>query len=165
MNAGSLFNPIYTPIHHPLPPRRYKATLISQFAKGNRRAVGKDPECRMHGLRQRKEEGVDAVCAVLHVVEGGGTVITVEQNADAARVGVGQHCLAAVVPRRKLDVKPLDAPGLGVTAQATGRTFPIDGRVRQTQAAEVIAAHFDLPVMSAPRKALTAEHLGERNRK
>lgn len=108
---------------------------------------------------------MDRVRTILHIVEGGGTVIAVEQDADAARVRVGQHVLVALVPRRKLDVKPLDAPGLSVPAQAASRTFPIDGGVRQAQATEVITAHFQLPVMSALREALSAEHLQERNRK
>lgn len=108
---------------------------------------------------------MDGVGAVLHVVEGGGAVIAVEQDAYAARARVDQHGLTAVVPRRKLDVKPLDAPGLSVTAQTAGRTFPIDGAVRQTQTAEVIAAHFNLPVMTTTRKALITEHLRETNRK
>lgn len=116
-------------------------------------------------MGERKDEGVEGVGAVLHVVEDGGTVIAVKQDADAARVRVVQHGLGAVVPRRKLDVEPLDAPGLVITAQTARRTFPVDGGVRQTQAAEIIAAHFDLPVMASLREALMAEHLRERNRK
>lgn len=133
--------------------------LIIQFAQGNSGTTGEDPECRKHGLRERKDESVDGVGTVLHIVEGGSTDIAVEQDADAARVRVGYHRLAAVVPCWKLDVKPLDAPRLGITTQAAGGTLPIDGGICQTQAAEVITAHFHLPVMPAIRETLIAEHL------
>lgn len=68
------------------------------FAQSDGRSTGEDPERRKHRLRDGEDEGVEGVGAVGDVVEHCGSFITVEQDADAARVWVVQHRLTAVVP-------------------------------------------------------------------
>lgn len=64
------------------------------------------------------------------------------------------------MPDWQLDIKPLDAPGLGVAAQSTGRAFAVDAAVSQAYANEVTAAQSHFPVMAPCRETLGGEHLG-----
>lgn len=103
---------------------------------------------------------MEGIRPVSHVIESGQTILAIQQHADALRIGIGQHGLAAVVPGRQLDVEPLDAPGLVVAAQSAGGAFAVDGAVGQADADEVVAAQPDLPVVPSAREALSGENLG-----
>lgn len=64
------------------------------------------------------------------------------------------------MPDWQLDIKPLDAPGLGVAAQSTGGAFAVDAVVSQAYANEVNVGQSHFPVMASCRETLGGEHLG-----
>lgn len=134
-------------------------SLASELAQRDIRAVWEDPESWIHRLRERKHKGVKRKNPVLHIIECCTSLITVQQDAHTAGVWILQHGLNAVVPCRKLNVKPFHTPGFRITAQTTGWTLSIDFTKCKPQSTEVVAAHFDFPVMAPLREALCAEHL------
>lgn len=103
---------------------------------------------------------MEGVRPVGHVVERGRTLLAIQQHAHALWIAADQHGLAAVVPSGQLDVEPLNAPGLGVAAQATGGTFAVNAAVSQADADEVVAAQLDLPVVASSGETLGGQHLG-----
>ena len=103
---------------------------------------------------------MERISPVCHVIERSSAFLTIQQHSYALWIGIDQHGLTAVVPSRQLDVKPLDAPGLGIAAQSTGGTFAVDAAVSQAYADEVVAAQSDFPVVAASRETLGGEHLG-----
>lgn len=103
---------------------------------------------------------MERICHVCHLIECSSALLPVQQHPYALCTRVGEHSLAAVVPSRQLDVKPLDTPGLAVAAQSTGGTFAVDAAVSQAYAYEVVAAQSHLPVVAASSETLGGEHLG-----
>lgn len=103
---------------------------------------------------------MERVGPVLHIIECCTSLITVQQDAHSAWVGILQHRLDAVVPCRKLHIKPLHTPGICITPQTARGTLAVNSSICKSQSAEVVTAHFDLPIMTALREPLGAEHLG-----
>lgn len=133
---------------------------VVELAQRDRRTIWEDPESWINSLSEREDKGVEGVGPVLHIIESCTSLIAVQQDTHTAWVGIFQHRLDAVVPCWKLHVKPLHTPGFCITPQAASGTLAVDSSVCKAQSTEVVTAHFDLPVMTALRETLCAEHLG-----
>lgn len=134
--------------------------LVAELAQRHRGTIWEDPESWINSLSEGEDEGVEGDGPVLHIIESCTSLIAVQQDAHTAWVGICQHRLDAVVPCGKLHVKPLHTPGFCITPQAASRTLAVNSSVCKAQSTEVVTAHFDLPVMTALRETLCAEHLG-----
>ena len=131
-----------------------------QLAQGDGRGVGEDPESRIHGLGERKHKSVEGIRLLTNAVKRGRSLITIHQHANAVCTETLQHRLAVGVPGGQLQGEPFHAPGLVVTAQATGGAFAIHALVSEPYAHKVVAAHLHFPVVAPSGETLGGQHLG-----
>lgn len=102
---------------------------------------------------------MEGICPVCNVIERSSALLTIQQHTYTLWIGIDQHGLTAVIPSRQLDVKPLNTPGLGVSAQPTGGTFAVNATVSQAYANEIVAAESNFPVVAPSGETLGGEHL------
>ena len=137
-----------------------KSLSARQLAQGEGRVVGEDPEGRVHGLDERNAKRVEGIHRASDAVKRGRSLITIHQHANAVCTETLQHRLAVGVPGRQLQGEPFHAPGLVVTAQATGGAFAIHALVSEPYAHKVVAAHLHFPVVAPSGETLGGQHLG-----